>query len=39
MAEKARGIIRGDVNEDWAHSGIVEAGGFVFINYCVGNVG
>ena len=32
-------IIRSDVNEDWAHSGIVEAGDFVFINYCVGNIG
>jgi len=32
-------IIRSDVNEEWAHSGIVEAGDFVFINYCVGNVG
>lgn len=32
-------IIRRDVQEDWAHSGIVEAGDFVFINYCVGNIG
>lgn len=32
-------IIRRDVNEDWAHSGIVEAGGFVFLSYCVGNIG
>lgn len=32
-------IIRSDVNEEWAHSGIVEAGNFVFINYCVGNIG
>lgn len=32
-------IIRSDINEDWAHSGVVEAGGFVFVNYCVGNVG
>lgn len=32
-------IIRSDVNEEWAHSGIVEAGDFVFINYCVGNIG
>lgn len=32
-------IIRHDVNEQWAHSGIVEAGDFVFINYCVGNAG
>lgn len=34
-----REITRGDVNEEWAHSGIVEAGDFVFISYCVGNIG
>jgi enamine deaminase RidA (YjgF/YER057c/UK114 family) len=34
-----REIKRSDVNEEWAHSGIVEAGDFVFINYCVGNIG
>lgn len=32
-------IIRRDINEEWAHSGIVEAGNFVFLSYCVGNVG
>jgi enamine deaminase RidA (YjgF/YER057c/UK114 family) len=32
-------ITRSDVNEEWVHSGIVEAGDFVFINYCVGNIG
>jgi enamine deaminase RidA (YjgF/YER057c/UK114 family) len=32
-------ITRSDVNEKWAHSGIVEAGDFVFVNYCVGNIG
>ncbi|MCL2636751.1 MAG: RidA family protein [Oscillospiraceae bacterium] len=32
-------IIRSDVNEDWAHSGIVEAGDFIFTSYCVGNHG
>jgi len=32
-------IIRKDVNEDWAHSGVIEAGDFVYIGYCVGNVG
>jgi len=32
-------IIRHDVNEDWAHSGMIEAGDFVFIGYCVGNIG
>jgi enamine deaminase RidA (YjgF/YER057c/UK114 family) len=34
-----REIKRRDVSEKWAHSGIVEAGDFVFINYCVGNIG
>lgn len=34
-----REIIRSDVSEEWAHSGIVEAGDLVFINYCVGNIG
>ncbi len=29
-------IIRHDVNEEWAHSGIIEAGDFVFIGYCSG---
>jgi enamine deaminase RidA (YjgF/YER057c/UK114 family) len=33
------GIKRSDVNEGWAHSGIVEAGNFVFMSYCVGNIG
>jgi len=32
-------IKRSDVNEQWAHSGIVEAGDFVYISYCVGNIG
>jgi len=32
-------IIRYDVNENWVHSGIIEAGDFVFVGYCVGNVG
>jgi enamine deaminase RidA (YjgF/YER057c/UK114 family) len=34
-----REIRRSDVNEEWAHSGIVEAGDFVFVSYCVGNIG
>ncbi len=34
-----REIIRHDVNEEWAHSGIIEAGDFVFLSYCVGNIG
>jgi enamine deaminase RidA (YjgF/YER057c/UK114 family) len=32
-------IIRKDVNEQWCHSGIIKAGEYCFINYCVGNVG
>ncbi|MBK8900546.1 MAG: RidA family protein [Anaerolineaceae bacterium] len=32
-------IIRGDVNEEWAHAGYVVAGDFVFLSYCVGNIG
>ncbi|MNC59589.1 Endoribonuclease L-PSP [compost metagenome] len=27
------------MNEEWAHSGVVEAGGFAFMSYCVGNIG
>lgn len=34
-----REIVRSDVSEDWMYSGIVEAGDFVFINYCLGNIG
>jgi len=33
------GIIRHEVNEEWAYSGIVEAGDFVFLSFCEGNVG
>jgi len=32
-------IIRGDVWEENAYSGYVAAGDFVFLNFCVGNVG
>ena len=32
-------IERFDVNEEWAHSGIIKAGNLYFIGYCVGNVG
>ncbi len=32
-------IERYDVNEDWAHAGIIKAGDFCFLGYCVGNVG
>src|SRR5690554_154445 len=34
-----KSIIRSDINEEWAQSGIVEAGDFVFLSYCVGNIG
>lgn len=32
-------IVRKEINTDWAHSGIVAAGDYCFLNYCVGNVG
>ncbi|MGM1045655.1 MAG: RidA family protein [Bacillota bacterium] len=32
-------IIRYDVNEENAYSGYVEAGDFIFLSFCVGNVG
>ena len=32
-------IERYDVNEDWVHSGIIKAGDYCFLNYCVGNFG
>ncbi len=32
-------IERYDVNETWAHSGIIKAGNLYFIGYCVGNIG
>ena len=32
-------ITRHEVNEDWAIAGMVEAGGFVFVSYCIGNIG
>lgn len=31
-------IERYDINEAWAHSGIIKAGDFCFLNYCVCNV-
>ncbi len=30
-------IIRKEINEDWAHSGIICAGGFCFLGYCAGS--
>lgn len=32
-------IVRHDVNEEYAYSGFVEAGNFIFLSFCVGNVG
>ncbi|MCL2388358.1 MAG: RidA family protein [Defluviitaleaceae bacterium] len=34
-----RDITRTNISEEMALAGIVEAGGFVFISFCVGNVG
>ncbi|AGM99795.1 hypothetical protein K710_2053 [Streptococcus iniae SF1] len=28
-----------DVNEEWAHTGLVEAGDYFFLNYCAGAIG
>ena len=33
------GINRNDVNEEYAYSGYIEAGEFIFLSFCVGNVG
>ncbi len=33
------GIKRSAVHEEYVYSGIVEAGDFVFLSFCVGNVG
>ena len=32
-------IIRMDISENWAHSGIIKAGDFYYLGYCVGNIG
>lgn len=32
-------IERYDVNEGWAHTGILKTGDFCFLSYCVGNIG
>ena len=32
-------IERYDVNEEWAHSGIVKVGDHCYLSYCVGNIG
>ena len=30
-------IIRTEISEEWAHSGVVEAGDYVFVSYCMAN--
>jgi len=32
-------IKRHEVNTEWVHSGVVEAGDFVFVSYCMANEG
>ena len=32
-------IVRLDVNEQWVYTGIIKAGDFYYLSYCVGNVG
>ncbi|PKM41254.1 MAG: RidA family protein [Firmicutes bacterium HGW-Firmicutes-9] len=32
-------IIRTEISEEWAHSGVVEAGKYVFVSYCMANEG
>ena len=32
-------IRRTEISNEWAHAGIVEAGDYVFISYCMGNEG
>lgn len=39
LKEEKMSIIRKDVNNDYAYSGYVEAGDYVFLSFCVGNVG
>jgi len=33
------GIKRTEISEEWAHAGIVEAGDFIFVSYCMKNEG
>ncbi len=37
--DDVKGIRRYDVNEEFAHSGMIKAGNFYYLSYCVGNVG
>lgn len=39
MENAVTGISRTEVNEEYAYSGIVQAGDYVFLSFCVGNVG
>ncbi|MEJ2248611.1 MAG: Rid family hydrolase [Candidatus Lokiarchaeota archaeon] len=34
-----REIIRKNINEEYAFSGVVKAGNYIFLTFCVGNVG
>lgn len=34
-----KNIERYDISEKWAHSGIIKAGEFCFLSYCVRNIG
>ncbi len=38
MNNNTGSIVRSHIHEEYAYSEIVEAGGFVFLNFCVGNV-
>lgn len=39
MEVNMKKIERYDIHEEWAHSGIIKAGDFCFLNYCVRNTG
>ena len=32
-------MVRKDISEQWAHSGIIKAGDYCLLSYCVGNIG
>jgi len=32
-------VKRTEISDEWAHSGVVEAGDYIFISYCMGNEG
>ncbi len=39
MRERLTSFLRTDINNEWAHSGIVIAGEYAFISYCMCNEG